>query len=87
MKKKTADILNVCFLVLGIVILPFLKDCSILQGRTMGFISVMILLMLIVRLVSYFTGYSEEEKKTDKLSVLILVILWLITSLLAFLGI
>lgn len=76
-----------CFLVLGIVILPFLKNSSILQGRTMGFISVIILLMLIIRFVAYFTGYSVEEKKEDKLSVSILVVLWLITLFLALAGI
>lgn len=88
MTKKWADRLNLLFLVVGVVALPFIKNSSFMQGKpTMGGCSVIIAIMLIIRIIAYFTGYTKEEKQTDKTSVLLLAIICLITIILTFMGI
>lgn len=87
MKKSQADVLSLCFLVAGILVLPTLEDGPVLQGRAMGFIGAVILLILLVRLVAFFTGYTPEERKEERRNLMALVGLWLVTLGLAFAGI
>ena len=77
LKKKWCDTLSIIFLVLGIITLPFLKGHFGMSDNLMTVIVCggTIISILLLKVIGYKTGYSEEERKEDRINFWILLLL------------
>ena len=86
--KKMGDRIEIFIFVTGIVVLPFCKGnfgisenlmTTLICGST-------VLLILLIKVIGYRTGYSESEIKNDRKNFMILLVLFVIVLLAGIFG-
>lgn len=77
MKRKWCDTINIIFLVVGVITLPFLKGHFGISDHlmTVTVCGTTISLILLVKVIGYKTGYSASERKEDRINFWILLLL------------
>lgn len=77
MGKKLCDTIGIILLAIGVITLPLLKGRDeqynlILAAAVCG---ITVFLILLIKIIGYKTGYSEAEKKGDKINFVVLLLL------------
>ena len=77
MKKKWCDTIGIIFLASGIIALPFCKGHFGINDQLMTVVicGITVSLILLMKVIGYKTGYSDSERKDDRINFWILLLL------------